>query len=134
MSGKNVFCHFHILRMCSVHYMTHYSDRRVHSATIWLQQRAIKRDTGSLLFCQPSGCTVHPQLNRWTVKYLSVIYSFWTCLNVAFLQYVLTLLVLFFVSFLMIYCSLCLLIYLSGYLICGKSTIVINLSLHTNNI
>jgi len=56
MSSKNVFHQSHKLRMHHMQYMTHYSDKRVHSATICLQQR----DTGSLLFCQQSGCTIHP--------------------------------------------------------------------------
>lgn len=29
--------------------------------------QSYKRDTGSPLVCQPSGCTVHPQLKRWTI-------------------------------------------------------------------
>ncbi len=40
--AKNIFYHSHILKTYTVHYMRHYSDRRMHSATIWLQHRAIK--------------------------------------------------------------------------------------------
>ncbi len=120
--AKNIFYHSHILKTYTVHYMRHYSDRRMHSATIWLQHRAIKETQKSF------GLSAIGLYGTSSAKEMNNL-MFFHHLHVDILSVDIACSFFVLPSFVMIY-VVC--VYCFTYLVIwyGKSTFVINLSLH----